>query len=101
MWCKTGRWSTLQAAVYLVSSSVGFGKSATMVTISVAAAHAILLPVLAVGGLAVVGAPLLFLKKSQEKWEKTTSSLTDAFWSRADPDVFVEAIEYWAKLGKS
>jgi len=101
VWCKTGRWSTLQAAVYLVSSSVGFGKSATMLTISVAAAHVILVPALAVGGLAVVGAPLLYLKKSQEKWDKATMRLTDEFWARAGPDVFVEAIEYWGRWGKS
>jgi len=101
VWCKTGRWSTLQAAVYLVSSSVGFGKSATMLTLSVAAAHVILVPALAVGGLAVVGAPLLYLRKSQEKWDKATMRLTDEFWARANPDVFVEAIEYWAKWGKS
>ena len=87
--------------MYLVSSSVGFGKSATMLTISVAAAHAILIPALAVGGLAVVGAPLLFLRKSQEKWEETTMSLTERFWAYAEPEVFVEAIEYWAKMGKS
>ena len=81
--------------MYLVSSSVGFGKSATMLTLSVAAAHMILVPALAVGGLAVVGAPLLFLKKSQAQWDKTTMRLTDEFWSRASPDVIVEAIEYW------
>jgi len=69
-----------------------------MLTISVAAAHAILLPAVAVGGLAVVGAPLLFLKKSQEKWEKTTMKLTGEFWARAPPEVFVEAIEYWGGL---
>lgn len=100
VWAKTGRWSTLQAAVYLVSSSVGFGKSATMLTLSVAAAHMILVPALAVGGLAVMGAPLLFLKKSQAKWEKATMHLTGEFWSRAEPEVFVEAIEYWGGLRK-
>mmetsp|Transcript_9292 Transcript_9292/g.13347 ORF Transcript_9292/g.13347 Transcript_9292/m.13347 type:complete len:324 (+) Transcript_9292:2-973(+) len=99
VWAKTGRWSTLQAAVYLVSSSVGFGKSATMLTISVAAAHMILVPALAVGGLAVVGAPLLYLKKSQEKWEKATTLLTDKFWMQAENEVFVEAIEYWGDRG--
>mmetsp|Transcript_1884 Transcript_1884/g.4061 ORF Transcript_1884/g.4061 Transcript_1884/m.4061 type:complete len:701 (+) Transcript_1884:51-2153(+) len=101
VWCKTGRWSTLQAAVYLVSSSVGFGKSATMLTLSVAAAHMILIPALAVGGLAVIGAPLLFLKRSQEQWDKATMHLTEKFWMKAEPEVFVEAIEYWARLGKS
>mmetsp|Transcript_22605 Transcript_22605/g.38550 ORF Transcript_22605/g.38550 Transcript_22605/m.38550 type:complete len:681 (-) Transcript_22605:1445-3487(-) len=95
VWAKTGRWSTLQAAVYLVSSAVGYGKSATMLTISVAAAHMILVPALAVGGLAVVGAPLLYLKKSQEKWEEATAKLTDKFWMQAEPEVFIEAIEYW------
>ena len=99
VWAKTGRWSTLQAAVYLVSSSVGFGKSATMLTISVAAAHMILVPALAVGGLAVVGAPLLYLKKSQEKWEEATILLTDKFWMQADNEVFIEAIEYWGGRG--
>jgi hypothetical protein len=68
---------------------------------SVAAAHAVLLPALAVGGLAVAGAPLLFLKKSQEKWDKTTMRLTDDFWGHAEPPVFVEAIKYWAKLEES
>jgi len=99
VWCKTGRWSTLQAAVYLVSSSLGFGKSATMITVSVAAAHVVLLPALAVGGLAVMGAPLLYLKKSQEKWDRATRILTHEFWSRAPPEVFVEAIEYWGSRG--
>lgn len=98
VWCKTGRWSTLQAAVYLCSSAVGFGKSATMLTVSVAAAHMVLLPALAVGSLAVVGAPLLFLKKSQAKWDNVTMSITEEFWSRAEPEVFVEAIEYWGGL---
>ncbi len=96
VWCKTGRWSTLQAAVYLVSSSVGFGKSATMLTLTVAAAHAVLVPALAVGGLAVVGAPLLFLKSAKEQWNLITIDLTEKFWMQADPDVFVEAIEYWS-----
>jgi len=98
VWAKTGRWSTLQAAVYLISSGVGLTKSSVMLTISVAAAHAVLIPALAVGGLAVVSAPLLFLKKSKEKWEKTTLTLNDEFWSRAEPEVFVEAIQYWAQL---
>lgn len=101
VWCKTGRWSTLQAAVYLVSTSVGWTKSATLITMSVAAAHAVLLPALAVGGLAVAGAPLLFLRKSQEQWDKTTIWLTDEFWRHAEPPVFVEAIKYWAKLEES
>lgn len=101
VWCKTGRWSTLQAAVYLVSSSVGFGKSATMITLTVAAAHAVLVPALAVGGLAVVGAPLLFLKSAKEQWNLTTMDLTEKFWMQADSDVFVEAIEYWSGLAIS
>lgn len=99
VWCKTGRWSTLQTAVYLVSSSVGFGKSAVMMTLSVAAAHVVLVPALAVGGLAVVGAPMLYLRKSQQLWQEATMRLTEEFWRRASPDVFVEAIEYWGNWG--
>jgi hypothetical protein len=69
-----------------------------MLTVSVAAAHMVLLPALAMGSLAVVGAPLLFLKKSQAKWDNVTMSITEEFWSRAEPEVFVEAIEYWGGL---
>ena len=69
-----------------------------MLTVSMAAAHMVLLPALAVGGLAVVGAPLLYLKKSQAKWDQATMRITEEFWSRAEPEVFVEAIEYWSGL---
>eukprot|EP00956_Cyclotella_meneghiniana_P007743 scaffold10337_cov63-Cyclotella_meneghiniana.AAC.6 len=94
------RWSTLQAAVYLCSTSFGIGKSATMLSVSIAAAHMVLLPALAVGSLAVAGAPLLFLKKSQAKWDSATMKITQEFWSRAEPEVFVEAIEYWGGMKK-
>jgi hypothetical protein len=52
--------------VYLVSGSLGFGKSATMLTVSVAAAHLVLLPALAAGGLVVVSTPLLYLRQLQK-----------------------------------
>jgi hypothetical protein len=65
-------------------------------TIGVAAAHMVLLPVLAVGGLAMVTAPFIILKRSKEKWEIATNQLNDAFWSWAEPECFVAAIENWS-----
>ena len=98
VWCKTGRWSTLQAAIFLHSTAIGNAKSATVVTIGVAASHMVLLPVLAVGGLAMVTAPWIILKRCKEKWEEATSQLNDGFWAWAEPEVFVAAIESWSGL---
>ena len=98
VWCKTGRWSTLQTAVFLSTNSVGAAKSSIIATMGVAAAHAILAPVIAIGGLIWVSAPMVILKKSREKWEETTRIMTDLFWAQAPPAVFVAAIEHWAGL---
>jgi len=99
VWCKTGRWSTLQTAVFLSSNAIGGAKSATLATLGVAAAHAILAPVVAVGGLIWVSAPMVILKKSREKWEENTRKMTDLYWSWAPPSIFVCAIEHWSELG--
>ena len=98
VWCKTGRWSTLQTSVFLASVSVGNAKSATVATLGVAAAHVLLLPVVAVGGIAAVTAPWLILKKSKGKWDNATLRLNNSFWSWAPPAVYVEAIRNWSRL---
>ena len=99
VWVKTGRWSTLQTAVFLSSNAIGGAKSATLATLGVAAAHAILAPVVAVGGLIWVSAPMVILKKSREHWEQNTQKMTDLYWSWAPPSAFVCAIEHWSELG--
>jgi hypothetical protein len=99
VWCKTGRWSTLQAAIFLTTTSVGAAKSSTLTTLGVVAAHAILAPVVAVGGILWVSAPMIILKKSQVKWEQATVKMTDLFWEWAPPEVFCAAIENWSGLG--
>jgi hypothetical protein len=98
VWCKTGRWSTLQTAVYLTGHSVGAAKSSTMATIGVAAAHAVFAPVVAVGGLIWVSAPMVILQKSRKKWDEATMKLTPLFWEWAPPEVFVAAIENWSDI---
>jgi len=98
VWCKTGQWSTLQASIFLTSTCIGNAKSATVLTMGTAAAHAILFPAVAVGGLVMVTAPYVILKKSKEKWAKSTKKLNDLFWSMAEPDVFVSAIENWSGM---
>jgi len=100
VWCKTGRWSTLQTSVFLHATAIGNAKSATAVTIGVAAAHAILIPVIAVGGLAFATAPWFILKKSKERWDEATIDLTEKFWNWASPEVFVAAIENWSMLAE-
>jgi hypothetical protein len=51
VWCKTGRWSTFQTAVFLSTTSVGAAKSSGMATLGVAAANPLLAPVVAIGGI--------------------------------------------------
>mmetsp|Transcript_11958 Transcript_11958/g.16973 ORF Transcript_11958/g.16973 Transcript_11958/m.16973 type:complete len:706 (-) Transcript_11958:366-2483(-) len=100
VWCKTGRWSTLQTAVWCHVTAVGNAKTSIVTGMGVAAAHMILVPLIAVGGLAFVTAPLLIYKKSKEKWEEATDWLTEKFWERAPPEVFVDAIRNWSDLAK-
>ena len=99
VWCKTGRWSTLQTAVFLSTNAVGGAKSATLATLGVAAAaHALLAPVVAVGGLIWVSTPLWLLQKARHKWHAATEQMNRSFWAQAEPRVFVAAIEHWSGM---
>ncbi|GAX27096.1 hypothetical protein FisN_13Lh360 [Fistulifera solaris] len=98
VWCKTGRWSTLQTAVFLSTNSVGAAKSSTLATLGVAAANPLLAPVVALGGLIWITAPMYILKKSREQWQLITEYMTDVFWSAASAKVFVAAIQHWSGL---
>lgn len=126
VWCKTGRWSTLQASIYLSSTAAGNLKTSIIAATGAAKATTVvtapatgilgwfgftttstvpllsvtpwLVPVLAGYGIVMVGTPIVVLKKAQSKWEETTVKLNDGFWSAADPDVFVEAINSWSAL---
>ena len=98
VWCKTGRWSTLQATVYLHSTAIGNAKSTTALTLTVAATNPWLIPAMAGVGIAAVGTPWLFLKLANDKWSEATKSLTEQFWAQAEPEVFVECIEKWGRL---
>jgi len=98
VWCKVGRWATLQTAVWATCTSVGGAKSATAMTLGVAAAHGLLAPIVAAAGLMYVSAPMMILKKSKEKWEETTMKMTNLFWESADPSIFVAAIITWSGI---
>ena len=97
--CKTGRWSTLQASVFLHSTAIGNAKSSTVAGIGVAAANPFLIPLMAGIGIAAVGTPWLLLKVANDKWTEATVNLNDKFWMQAKPEVFVDCIEKWSKLG--
>ncbi len=99
VWCKTGRWSTLQASVFLHSTAIGNAKSSTVAGIGVAAANPFLIPLMAGIGIAAVGTPWLLLKMANDKWTEATMSLNNQFWMQAQPEVFVDCIEKWSKLG--
>lgn len=98
VFCKTGVWSTLQAAVFLHSTGIANAKTTFLTLGGMAVAAPVLAPVLAVGGLAMIGAPYWMLKDSKGKWEEATRKLTDLFWAQAEPEVFVECIEHWSGL---
>jgi len=126
VWCKTGRWSTLQASIFLQSTAAGNLKSSfllatgvgtatvtttipaggvagwlgftTTSTVSLLSVQPWLIPLLAGYGILTVGTPLILFQKAKERWEKATLDLNDSFWSSVDSDVFVEAIRSWAAI---
>ncbi|KAL3797341.1 hypothetical protein ACHAWO_005500 [Cyclotella atomus] len=100
VWCKTGRWSTLQASVFLHSTAIGNTKSTTAISLAVAATQPWLLAAVIPAGMTAIGTPWIMLKVANDKWNAATMRLTEEFWSRAEPEVFVECIEKWSQLNK-
>ena len=127
VWCKTGRWSTLQASIFLHSTAAGQLKSAatvatvvgtttvtqvvpagglagwfgmtTTTTVGLLSVQPWLIPVLAGYGLVAVGTPLFLMNRAKAKWKETTMALTDGFWAWADNDVIVDVIKNWSAVG--
>lgn len=99
VWCKTGKFSTLQAAVFLHSTAVGSAKSTFLMTGAVAATQPWLIPVVGIYGVVGIGMPYLLLKKCKEKWRISEQQLTDGFWSTANPEAYISAIENWSGIG--
>ena len=97
VFCKTGSFRTLQADVFLHSTAIGNAKTMAATTIGVAASVPLLAPVVGVAGLAMVGAPWLYLKKQKESAVDSQQRLTDDFWAQAGSEVFVECIQCWSK----
>lgn len=101
VWCKTGTFSTLQAAVFLHSTAVGNAKSTVGLAAAIGATQPWLIPLVGIYGIVSIGMPYYLLKRCHVKWKEGEKSLTDGFWSSADPIVFVAAIENWSRLGTS
>jgi len=98
VWCKTGNFSTLQAAIFLHSTAIGNAKSTFLLTSAVIATQPWLIPVVGIYGALSVGMPYYVLNKCKDKWRESEKNLTDGFWSTAPCDVFVAAIENWSGL---
>ncbi|KAL7543833.1 hypothetical protein ACHAXR_013181 [Thalassiosira sp. AJA248-18] len=122
VWCKTGSWSTLQAAIFLHSSTVGNAKQTATVamflsaqtvtvpasgfwgffggttTISLFAAQPWVVPALVGGGMVYIGLPMVMLRKAKGRWGDAEKRLNDAFWSMCNSDVIVELIRCWSGL---
>jgi len=122
VWCKTGTWSTLQAAVFLSSAAFsqtkGTAALATFVSaqtvsipatgwagiwggttqVSLLSTQPWLIPAIAGYGICAIGAPFLILRSCKSKWERATIEMNDQFWSSVNPNVFIVAINSWAKL---
>ena len=120
VWCKTGHWSTLQASIFLHSSTVGNVKqTATLAaflsaqtvtvpasgfwgwfggttTVGLFTAQPYLVPALIGGGMVYVGIPVALHWKAKGRWLETETRLNDAFWSSADCQLFVELIRCWS-----
>ncbi|CAJ1932883.1 unnamed protein product [Cylindrotheca closterium] len=97
VFCKTGKWNTLQADVFLHSTAIGNAKTMGATTIAVAASAPLLAPAVAVAGIGAVAAPWLYLKKQKNSAGDSQQRLNDSFWAQAEPEVFVACIEAWSK----
>ncbi|KAL3943617.1 MAG: hypothetical protein SGBAC_002326 [Bacillariaceae sp.] len=126
VWVKTGRWSTLQASIFLQATTIGNIKNTATITATLAAATTTvtapasgvmgwlgfttttqvgllaaqpwLIPILAGYGIVAIGTPMIVLKKCKEQWKVATQDLTEGFWEWADSDVYVEAIKSWSSI---
>ena len=98
VWCKTGKFSTIQAAVFLHSTAVGNAKSTFLMTGAVAATQPWLIPVVGIYGAVAIGMPYLMLKKCKEKWKESELQMTDGFWATADAKIYVSAIVNWSNM---
>lgn len=126
VFCKVGRWSTLQASIFFYSTAAGNLKTAilsstgvaaatttvtvpasgiagwfgmtTTTTVSLLSVQPWLIPVLAGYGLIAVGTPIVLAQRAKMKWEQTTQFLNDRFWGSADGTVYVEAIKSWSNI---
>jgi Uncharacterized relative of glutathione S-transferase, MAPEG superfamily len=98
VWCKTGKFSTLQAAVFLHSTAVGNAKSSIMLGAGVAATQPWLIPVVGVYAIAAVGMPYYVLNQCKNKWRESEMNLTASFWETANVEVYVSAVENWSGL---
>ena len=128
VWCKTGRFSTLQASFFLQTTALGQAKTAatvslymagqtvamsvpaggvlgwfgatTTATVPLLSAQPWLIPALAGYGIAAVGTPYIVLMKARGQWEVSTMTLNDGFWAWAGPEVYVAAIHSWSGLAR-
>ncbi|KAL7566991.1 hypothetical protein ACA910_019919 [Epithemia clementina (nom. ined.)] len=127
LWCKTGTWSTLQAASWLSTAAVGQIKSAATLAgaattaqvtvpaagvwgwlgyttqVSLVSTQPIILPAIAAFGVITVGVPAVSLALARRHWNKMTTKLNTAFWEAAveHPDLFVECITHWSTQNES
>ncbi|KAG7370067.1 lipase class 3 [Nitzschia inconspicua] len=110
VWCKTGKWCTLQALHFLTTAAAGQAQStaflagtaaATQVTVIAPApgiwgswfgvttttqlpllvSQPYLIPVLVAYGLITVGVPTIMIHNAKKEWHNITMSLNDIFWS--------------------
>lgn len=126
VWCKTGRWNTLQASVFLHSTTLSNIKSTvctaayvsaqtvttsipasgiwgylgytTTSTVSLTSVNPWLIPVIAGTGIVMISWPIVVLLKAKKVWNEVTKKLGDGFWGSASEDVFIEAIKSWSGL---
>lgn len=122
VWIKTGHWSTLQASVFLHSSTVGnIKQTATLAiylssqtvtipaagiwgffggttTISLFSAQPWIMPALVGGGMVYAGLPTMVLWRAKSRWLETEKNLNVAFWERVDSSVIVSLIQTWSGL---
>ena len=131
VFCKTGKWCTLQASSLLSLTAVGQLKSTatiaayaasqqvtihapaagiwgylgytTAAQVSLWSTQPHLIPLLAAYGVVTVGGPTYVLFRCEKKWEATAKRLNEEFWKHAmkDPDIFAHSMMHWSEKHKA
>lgn len=78
VWCKTGKWCTLQALCAAVATTEITALTTAPAAVLVAT-QPYAIPIVAAFGVLAIGLPAVIMHRTKKKWYKTTDMLNDTY----------------------